>query len=392
MNPRHLFIAGALLVVFASALTGCTRGQADAALPEMPPPEVTVSRPLHKTLTQYTTFTGTTEALESVDIRARVEGVLTRIHFTPGDRVKKGDLLFSLDPATYQARLEEAGAALAMREAELKAIKATSSRRENAFRDKAVSEVEVIRAKADLAVAKAAIKAARAAVKQAKLDLSYTRIAAPVSGRIGRSLVDAGNLVGSGERTILTTLINDDRIFAYFTVNERELLTFQDSLKAQPSPARKNTRVFLGLANQKTFPFKGSIDYIHNRMDAASGTLRIRAVFPNSGHTLIAGLFARIKVPLGAARPELLVPETALGQDRQGHYLLLADAKDMVRYQPVVTGHRVGGMRVVRQGLAVDDRVIVKGIQRARPGARVTATEAPVSTAKADVKQAHPGV
>ena len=370
---RHRNMCSLLVLAgLFSILAGCSREPANASLTAPPPPAVTVSKPLQKTVTHYAEFSGTTEARESVTVRARVEGVLEKIHFSPGAVVKAGDLLYSIDARPYETRLEEAKADLAIRKAELQLAEATGYRLQRAFKDKAVSEVAVIEAEANLSTARAAVDAARAAVTRATLDLSYTRVKAPISGRIARSMVDTGNLVGAGERTVLTTIVQDDPIYAYFTVSERDLLYYQQQLDSQPSPTSGDTPVFLGLANQSGYPFEGHIDYIHNRVNAETGTIRIRAIFPNPDHRLLPGLFARVRVPIGNATNELLVPNTALGRDQQGHYLLIADAENTVRHQPVTTGALIDGMRVISKGIAPDDRIIVNGLQKARPGAPVT--------------------
>lgn len=378
-----------LLIAMAALISGCTRENANASGPAPEPPGVTVSQPLQKTLTHFTEYTGTTEALEVVNIRARVEGTLTGIHFTPGNAVEKGDLLYTIDPEDYKARLDEARATLGIREAALELAEATLLRREKAFKDKAVSEVAVIQARTELSSARAGRAAARAALKQAAIDLSHTRITAPISGKTSLNLVDAGNLVGAGEYTLLTTIVRDDHVYAYFTVNERDLLGFRQGPAAQPSPAARNTRVFLGLANQDDYPFEGSIDYIDPLVDTASGTIRIRGIFPNPDQQLLPGLYARIKIPTGTPKQELLVPDTAVGRDQKGYYLLVAepdaqDSYDKVRYQPVEPGPLVGGMRVIRQGLTLGDRVIVNGIQKARPGSPVNATETQISMTGAE--------
>ncbi len=369
----------AMLMISSTFVTGCTQEDANASSPAPPPPSVTVSKPLAKHLTHYTEYTGTTEALEVVNIRARVEGVLSKVHFTPGTFVEKGQLLYTIDPEDYNANLEEAKASLNIREAELELAKATLIRREKAYKDKAVSEVAVIQARADLNAAKAAKAAANAAVKRATIDLSHTRILAPISGKASLNLVDEGNLVGAGEYTLLTTIVRDDHIYAYFTVNERDLLRFRQVLEAQPSPAVENTRIQLGLANQDDHPFEGKIDYIDPLVDTASGTIRIRGIFPNPDHRILPGLYARVKIPTGDAKNELLVPETAVNRDQKGYYLLVADPYDKVRYQPIEPGPLVGHLRVVRQGVKAEDRVIINGIQKARPGSPVTTINEQVS-------------
>ncbi|MCG8549857.1 MAG: efflux RND transporter periplasmic adaptor subunit [Desulfobacterales bacterium] len=364
----YLFSVGLLILTCAAfGLSGCKNQSANANAPAPPPPTVTVSTPLVKDVVHYAEFTGTTEAVESVVIRARVEGYLEKIHFTEGAMVEKGQLLFTIDDKPYQAKLEEALADLAMQQAELEQTRATKIRKENALRDNAVSEVEVIDARAELGKAQARVKAAKAAIRTAKLDISYTRVKSPISGRIGRRMVDVGNLVGAGERTELAGIVKDDPIYAYFTISERSWIRYQ----AKRSPDDPKT-IYMGLSNSKDFPFEGRIDFIDNRMDAATGTIKVRGIFPNPQQRILPGLFARVRIPIGATTGALLVPDSALGQDQQGHYLLVANPENITEYRPVATGEIVDGMRVIASGLKGDERVIVNGLQKARPGAPTT--------------------
>ena len=340
-----------------------------------PPASVTVSKPLVKTVTNYAEFTGTTEAQESVEIRPRVEGYLEKILFTPSSYVKKGDLLFVIDPRPYEAKLKEAQAEVLVRRAELELAKATLTRKENAFKDRAVSEVDVIEARAKKEQADAQVESAKASVETAQLNLNYTHIKAPISGRIDRSLVDEGNLVGAGTPTLLATIVDDNPMFAYFTVSERDLLYYQEHCKTEKFSLNTEQKAFLGLSNQPGYPTEGHIDYIDNRLQSTSGTMQVRAVFDNEDHWLLPGLFARIRVPLGQEEGALLVPDLALGVDQQGEYVLVVDKDNKVEYRSVTQGALVDGMRVITKGLGPDDRVIVKGVQKARPGAVVTPTE-----------------
>jgi RND family efflux transporter MFP subunit len=365
------------LILIASPLSGCKHKEEFVAPPPM---SVTVSKPVQKAVTDYAEFSGTIEAAESVDIRARVEGYLESIRFKPGARVKKGDLLFVVDPKPYQAKLDEAKAELARRQAELKNAEASVKKKELAFNSKAISELEAIQARADYEVAKAAIQGAQATIKTAELNLSYTIINAPISGRISRNLVDVGNLVGATDRTLLATIVKDEPIYAYFNVNERDLLHYQQNKDSQECPTNCDgkTRVFLGLAGQQSYPFEGRIDYMDNRLDRSTGTIQVRGVFSNSDHRLWPGLFARIQVPTANRENALLVPDSAIGTDQRGDYLLTVNGQNVVEYRPVTTGALIGELRVIETGISPEDRLIVSGLQRARPGLQVNPTEAPL--------------
>ncbi|MEZ4485660.1 MAG: efflux RND transporter periplasmic adaptor subunit [Syntrophotaleaceae bacterium] len=248
-NWSQLLLPGLLGLL---VLSGCKEKNTFVA---PPPPTVTVAVPQVREVTRYAQYSGTTAAVESVEIRARVEGYLQSIHFASGSHVDKGDLLFVIDPRPYQARLDEAQAELAMRRAEMRLAEATLTRKENAFKDNAVSEVEVIAARAERAKAAAAIAAAQAAQETARLQLSYTRREAPISGRSGRHLVDVGNLVGAGDQTLLATVVSEDPAYVYFNVNERDLLEYQQNERQQnPTSGNGDSKVFLGLASEDGFP------------------------------------------------------------------------------------------------------------------------------------------
>lgn len=366
-----------LLIASAGLPAGCRNKPANAntdAAP--PPPSVTVQQPVMRDVVHYAEFSGATGAVASVTIRARVEGYLQRIHFTEGAMVEKGDLLFTIDDQPYRARRDEALAELAMRQADLRLAQATRTRKENALRDHAVSEVEVIDARAQLGRAEAGVAAAEAALRTAELNLSYTRVTAPLGGRIGRSLVDIGNLVGAGDRTRLTTIVKDDPIYAYFTVSEREWGRYQTGRSVEQDADTKPPIIYLGLGGQKDFPYTGRLDFVDNQMDASTGTIQLRGIFANPDHRILAGLFARVKIAVGETADALLVPDNALGRDQQGRFVLVAGPDNVTQYRPVATGERIGGMRIIQKGLTKDERVIVNGIQKARPGSPVTPVEA----------------
>ena len=374
VRPGGAALFFAALAVFATA--ACDGKKEKYVAP--PPPEVTVSRPLKQDVTEYAEFTGTTQAEKSVDIRARVEGFLESINFIPASMVKKGDLLFVIDPKPFKAKLDQALADLATAKAQLQLADATLVRKERAFKQRAVSEVEVIQARAEKAKAQAAIQAAKATVETAQINLSYTSIHAPIGGRISRNLVDVGNLVGSGQATLLTSIVKDDPIYVYFSIAENSLLQFiKKHREYETAPDKmKDPVVYIGLANEKGYPHKGLADYIDNRVDPQTGTIQVRAVFPNADHLLVPGLFARVRIPIDTLKDALLVPEQALGSDQGGRYLLVVNDKNMVEYRKVELGSKEGDMQVIKQGLKPGDMVIVKGLQRVRPGSKVKAVQA----------------
>lgn len=345
---------------------------------EPPPPEVVVAPPVRRDVTDYIETTGKLVAIDTVEIRARVEGFLQSVEFGEGDVVQKGDLLFVIDPSEFEARVQQADASLDTALAALSLAEATLQRHLEARKSRAVSEIDVLERQAERDVAKARLQAAEATLDRAKLDLGYTRILAPISGRIGRSLVDPGNLVGSGEKTLLTTIVRYDPIYAYFNISERALLEILDATQgiSDEEARRRAIReipVELGRSNDEGYPFLGHLDFTEPELDRETGTLQIRAVFPNPQPIrLIPGSFARGRLPIGKLEGALLVTERALGSDQSGNYVLVVDDENVVEYRSVELGPLVDDLRVIREGLQPDDRVITEGVLRARPGAKVT--------------------
>ncbi len=365
----------ALLLLAAAWLAGCERPENKYVPP--PPPKVTVAPPEQRDVIASMFYTGTTRAWESVEIRARVQGMLRKVAFEPSSMVKKGDLLFIIEPEPFQAKVDEALAQLAVAKAQLKLAEATLKRKANAYKDRAVSEVEVITAEAERDQAKAAIKAAEAQVEVAKIDLGYTHIHAPISGRISRNYVDLGNLVGRGDATLLSTIVNDKPMLVYFNVSERDLLKareFQDKGK-DFDDEWGNRRLYLGMANEKGFPHEGALDYIDNVVDDSTGTISVRGNFPNKDEAILPGLFVRVRIPVWKIKNALLVPKEAVGADQAGRYVLVVNDKNVVEYRKVELGPDEKGMVSVTKGIKVSDRVIVQGLQRARPGGKVTPVE-----------------
>lgn len=351
------------------ALAGCSSNEYEAP----PPAAVTVAKPTIKDVTIYVEYTGYTQAQETVDIRARVEGFLESMHFAPSDLVKAGQLLFVIDPRTYKAQVDQAKGSLAQSEAKLQLAQATLIRKERAYKDRAVSEVDVIQARAEKAEAEAAIVEAKANLEEAEINLGYTKIVAPIGGRISRNQVDIGNLVGASEKTLLTTIVDDDPMFVYFNIAENDLLQYLKlAAEHDPSMQAEANNAYLALALDKGYPHTGKLDFMDNAVDQNTGTIQIRGVFPNDKHAILSGLFARVRIPLGTQKNALLVPDVAVAADQGGNYLLVVGDKNIVEYRKVKTGPLEGNLRVILEGVKAEDQVIVTGVQRARPGMPVT--------------------
>jgi RND family efflux transporter MFP subunit len=341
----------------------------------MPPPAVSVSRPVERDVTDNAEFTGRTAAVESVQVRARVWGHLQRIHFKEGAEVKKGDLLFVIDQRPYRAALERAEADIAQSEARVGRLSADVGRARSLIGTRAMSREEFDRTNGDLSEARATVRSARAARETARLNLDYTEVRAPVDGQIGRALVTVGNLVTSGEMggTILTTLVSTEPMYAYFDVDERTFMQVRQLVRQATSHSTSGAKpvVTLGLATESGYPHRGVIDFADNQVDAGTGTLKVRGVFPNSDRVLTPGLFARVRVPLGAPHRGLLVTDRAIDTDQGQKVLYVVGKDDVVERRLVRLGGLHDGLREIVTGLKPGERVIVEGIQRVRGGVTV---------------------
>jgi RND family efflux transporter MFP subunit len=378
-------------VALASALlAGCAGNQYEAP----PPPDVTVAHPVERDVTTYGEFTGRTVAVESVDVRARVQGILQQMAFKPGTDVAQGALLFVIEPTLYEARAQQAEAELSGAEARSRAATEQLAITEEIFQRKAGSKADLVAKTQARDEARAAVERARADLTAAKLDLSYTHIYAPIAGRIDRNYVDVGNLVGAGDATRLATIVREKPIFVYFSVSERELLTHPELLDTGAPAGGEPIRVYLGLGDENGFPREGTLDFTSNRVDPSTGTIELRAVFPNKDGRIVPGLFIRVRVPFFRG-PGLLVPDAAIQADQNGRYLLVVGKDDVVEQRSVETGPVDGDLRVIISGLSKNDRVVVRGLQRARPGAAVkpnvqeiTTSPSPAATSAAQAPSA----
>jgi RND family efflux transporter MFP subunit len=341
-----------------------------------PPPEVVVSHPLRHELVEWDEFTGQFASVEYVEIRARVSGYLDSIHFQDGQIVRKGDLLFVIDPRPFENALASARAQVAQAEARLelaqRQVQRSSELRQRDFASQSVLDERL----EEMRQASAALDAARAAVKDAELNLEFTRVTAPIDGRIGRHEVSVGNLVAGGSggaTTLLTTIVSLDPIHFYFDMSEADYLAYQ---RAAASGRLQSTRdgkipVYARLDDEEDWPREGRLDFVDNRVDRGAGTIRVRAVFPNPDLFLTPGQFGRIRIPGSEPYEALLVPDVALVTDQSNKLVMTVQEDGTVVPKPVRPGPIYDGLRIIRSGIGPDDTIIINGMMRARPGAKV---------------------
>jgi RND family efflux transporter MFP subunit len=353
-------------------MVGCLRSQAQPAGPQPEPPEVLVSLPIVREVTDYADFPGRTEAVNAIEVRARVTGYLDKVNFKEGSDVKQGDLLFEIDPRPYQAELNRAEANVVQAQARFGRLDADYQRAQGLLPGQRISREEFDRIAGDRAEANAAIAVAKASRDLASLNLSYTKVEAPISGRISRRYIDPGNLVKADD-TVLTSIVSLDPIYAYFDLDERSTLRAQRLIregKVKWSPDAE-LPVFLGLADEEGFPQRGMINFTDNRVDPDTGTWRLRGLFANPDQTLSPGLFVRMHLPIGKAYEAILVSEQALGTDQGQKFVYVIDEAGKADYRRVQVGRLHDGLRVISNGLTRTEKVVVSGLQRVRPGIEV---------------------
>lgn len=362
----------------------------------MPPAEVSVALPLVREVGDFVDYTGRTQGNEFVELRARVSGYLTKVNFKPGASVKKGDLLFEIDPRPYQAALDQAIGEVKRGEAAIKTAIAEFQRFELLVKTRSASVSDLDKAAGLRGEAEGALMTAKAAVENAKLNLEFTRIVAPISGIASRNDIDVGNLISPN--TLLTTVVSNDPMLAYYDIDERTVLRIQQQIReGRQVSAREsgNVPVLLGLPNEGGFPHKGTIDFVDNRVDPNTGTIRVRGTFPNpvvqGVPRLTPGMFVRIRLPIGKPQKALLVNERAVATNQGQKFLMLVNEKNEVGMRPVTLGRLDGGLRVIEDGLKGEEKVIVVGLQRVRPGAVVNPKTIDMPTTAATVRQATSG-
>jgi membrane fusion protein, multidrug efflux system len=379
-----LSLSPCLLVLL---LAGCGSPSAATNGAKPPPPEVTVSAAVTKEVTDYEDFPARVESVNSVDIKARVTGYLDKVNFTDGTDVKQGDVLFEVDPRPYEVELARTEGAIVQTQGRLKRLEADLQRGMTLVRVKSMSPEEYDKIAGDRTEAVGTLEVAKADRDKAKINLAWTKVKAPISGRISRRLIDPGNLVKADE-TVLTSIVDMDHMYAYFDVDERTTLKFQKLVrdgKIQWSMAT-GLPVMLGLVDEEGYPRTGTINFADNRLDADSGTWRLRAVFDNADHALSPGMYVRMRLPIGKPYQTVLVAEQALGTDQGQKFVYVVDDSNMVSSRRVKIGRIHQGLRAISEGLAEGEKVIVSGLQRARQGIEVQPALAANNEQKSEIR------
>lgn len=380
MQLNQTFKVG-LLMGSLSLLSACGEPSAQQA-PQQMAPAVSVAAVVHQRITEWDEFTGRLEAPESVSLRPRISGYIDSIGFKEGAIVKAGQPLFYIDDRSYKAEVRRLEAEMADVNSQLKLAKSTFVRANELTENNAIS-VELFDSRAaDLEQAKARLRSTSAALEIAKLNLSYTKVTAPITGRVSRAQITAGNLVSAGQ-TELTTIVSVNQVYAYFDADEQTYLKYIKLAKEGTRPSSREVKnpVYMGLANESDFPHEGYIDFIDNQINPATGTIRGRAVFENPEGNFIPGLFTRIKLVGSASYDGILIDDKAVATDLGNKYVLVLDAENKVQYRAISLGEKLNGLRIVKSGLTAGDSIVVNGLQRVRPGAQVAPEVVPMAQA-----------
>jgi RND family efflux transporter MFP subunit len=383
------------LVLMSAVLhAGCQKEQ--QAMPPPKPPEVIVGQAVVQEVADYEEFTGRTEAIETVEIRARVSGYLDKICFEEGADIKKGDLLFQIDLRPLQAELERTAANVGQAEARVTRLQSDYQRARSMLGTKSIGREEFEKVSGDLAEAQSAVKSAQAARDIAKLNVTYSRVVTPISGRISRRMIDPGNMVKADE-TALTYIANLDPMYAYFDVDERTYLRLSRFLmkKGVTTLAQvKEISVALGLADEDGFPREGKMNFVDNRIDPNTGSVWVRGIFPNPDKFLAPGLFVRVRLPVGEPHKAVLIPERALATDQGQKFVYVLNDQNEAVYRRVQVGAQHGKLRVVEKGIEAGELLVISGLQRVRRGAKVEPKEEQKTEdreQKTEGKEAKPG-
>jgi len=354
----------------------------------VPLPTVTTSQPVERAVIDYDEYTGRTAAVEEVEVRARVSGYLNKVNFKEGSEVQKGDLLFVIDPRPFQTVLDAAMGQVAQWDAKRARAEADVARTQRLLPRGAASQKDLDTAMADLNEARAAIQSGQAAVNRAILDLEFTKVTAPISGRISRTFITEGNLVNA-DATVLTTIVSLQPMYAYFDVDERSMLRYQQLARASnQTKARGRVPVSLTLANETIEPQQGVLDFVDNRVDPTTGTIRTRGVFRNTNRLLTPGLFVRVRIPGSDTYQALLVSDRAISTDQGQKHVWVVNEQNVVEYRQVSVGAlQNDGLRVVNTGVKSGEWIVVNGLQRVRPGVTVAPQRGDMPTLQANARE-----
>ncbi len=362
-----------LIICISIGITSCD-SQSHSDSPALPP-HVKIAQPLSQEVTEWDEYTGRIEAVSSVDIRARVSGYLEKVNFKAGAKVKKGDLLFEIDPKPFTAQLQYAVSELERAKAKHELAKNDLERAERLFSGKAISEEEHDARSKGSRETIAAVQSAEANVNTAKLNLEYTKIRAPIDGRIGRELITEGNLVsgGGGDATRLTFIVSTDPVYVYVDADEHLALKYRRQAHQEGNKVKgtDQTPAELAVSDEANFPHPGHLDYISPRADTATGSVSIRGVFSNSDDVLSPGYFARMRVRASAPYQAILVPDKAIATDQAQHFLWVVNQEQKVEYRTVVLGAHIGQSRVITTGLDPNEWIVIEGLPRMMPGIKV---------------------
>ncbi|MFZ1107173.1 MAG: efflux RND transporter periplasmic adaptor subunit [Rhodomicrobium sp.] len=373
-STQHRFLKAALAALSALLLASC--GEKQARAPSAPPPPaVSVANPVEKRVVEWDEYTGRFDAVDTVEVRARISGVLTEVKFTDGAIVKKGDLLLVIDPRPFQRVLDRDRAALQGAKVQLDFAQKDLERAKPLVANNTISQQGFDQRNQAVKVAEANVLSAEASVRSAELDVEFTQIRAPIAGRIGRKLVSEGNFItgGSGSGTLLTTIVSIDPIYFYFDISEADFLKYKRLLEQGMRPSSRETAnpIEVGLQGDAGFPIKGKMNFVDNRIDTATGSLRERATFENPNGNLLPGLFAHARVIGSGEYTAILLPDEAIATDQSNRFVFVVADDGAVGAKSVALGPLIDGLRVIRSGVTPTDWVIVNGVQRARKGIKV---------------------
>ncbi|KIU45155.1 MULTISPECIES: multidrug efflux RND transporter periplasmic adaptor subunit MexE [Pseudomonas] len=371
LKPLRYPLAALALVVMSACGRTPEAPQAPGA------PKVTVAKVLEQPINEWDEFTGRLEAPETVEVRPRVSGQIDQVAFTEGAQVKKGDLLFQIDPRPFQAQVRQLEAQLQQARATATRSQTEAQRGERLRSSNAISAELAESRTSAAAEARAGVAAIQAQLDLARLNLSFTRVTAPISGRVSRAEFTAGNIV-TADVTALTSVVSTDKVYAYFDADERVYLKYTQL--ARDGQRGQSTPVYLGLSNETGNPHLGQMNFVDNQVNPKTGTIRGRAVFDNSDGQFTPGLYARLKLVGSATYSAVLINDEAVGTDLGKKFVLVMDKDNKADYRAVELGPKLEGLRIVRSGLSKEDRIVVKGLQRVRPGSPVSPEETPMAS------------